>query len=95
METIGTPVGSTGNTDKINADTTQVPSISVFPNPSDNTFTITISNINNYNQPEMKITDVESQPVYLSGSPITCNQFSGSYQFVWNADKVLTFIALK
>jgi hypothetical protein len=66
--------------------TNSIVQIRVFPNPSENTFTITISNITAGSNVELKVEDLSGRPVYTNNSQVPYG--STSHQLVWDATPV-------
>ena len=84
MDTVNTPKDTAT---KILAANSQAPVVSVFPNPSDNAFTINIGNVHSNELLDITITDIQGRPVYQNNGTSLLAQ-SGSGQVIWNAGNV-------
>ena len=61
--------------------------VTAYPNPSENSFTISITGVNNSNNHfELKIYSMQVSPVYTTSSNMTYG--SNHYTFIWDASKV-------
>ena len=60
--------------------------VTVFPNPSNSTFTISINNAAVQSEFELRVEDLSGRTIYTMRQKIP--EGSNTYQFVWNAVNV-------